>query len=211
MNLSRCVACDLPVLELEGQFTKLDSFFIQQGAPPPETAGWWHARCLAGSAAAPAWYAARLRSYRDMRRFEPIAEPAGWTVLRSPQRDKVLALAQSGELLELSAYPRKQGRAVDGGVIVPHVDEEFHLELEDAAIIDTIKVELAASGTYPLSAVLAALGIADRVVHPEALERGAFHRVRSLEEHWGPHAVSARVEYGVFIPAEVAPFLGGAA
>ena len=44
MRLSRCTHCALPVLELEGQFSKLDSLFIDNGHPPPETAGWWHAR-----------------------------------------------------------------------------------------------------------------------------------------------------------------------
>lgn len=208
MNLSRCVACDLPVLELEGQFTKLDSFFIQNGSPPPDTAGWWHVRCLAGSDAGPAWYAARLRNYRDVRRFVPIAELAKWTVLSSPQHNKVLALAHHGELIELSSRRRKHGRAVDSGLIFPHVEEEFHLELEDASIIQAIKDGFIISGTYPLSAVLAALGIADRTVHPEVLERGALRFVRSLQEYWRPHAVSARVEYGVFIPAELEPYVG---
>jgi hypothetical protein len=168
-------------------------------------------RCLADSDAGPAWYAARLRNYRDIRRFESIAELAGWTVLRNPQHNKVLALAHHGELIELSTYRRKQGRAVGGGLIFPHVDEEFHLELEDASIIQTIKDGFVASGTYPLPAVLTALGIADRVVHPEALERGMFRFVRSLQGYWGAHAVSARVEYGVCIPAELEPYVGALA
>lgn len=208
MNLSRCVACRLPVLEIDGQFSKLDSLFIQNGSPPPATAGWWHARCLAESDAGPAWYAARLRNYRDVRRFEVVAELAGFTVLRDPRRGKTLALARHGELIDLALGGRSQARAAEGGLIFPRSEDEFHLELEDASIVQAIKDALVTSGSYPLSAVLAALGIADRVVHPEALERGAFELVRGLQHHWSEHAVSARVRYGVFIPGELEPHIG---
>ena len=34
MKLSKCVACTLPVIELEGQFDKLDSYFLGDGARP---------------------------------------------------------------------------------------------------------------------------------------------------------------------------------
>lgn len=208
MTLSRCVACGLPVLEIDGQFSMLDSLFIQNGSPPPATAGWWHARCLADSDAGPAWFAARLRNYREVRRFEVVAEPAGWTVLHHPQRGKTLALARHGEQIDLSIGGHRQARAVEGGLIFPRVDDEFHLELEDASIIQAIKDGLVTRGRYPLPAVIAALGIADRVVHPEAIERGVFQLVPALQHHWGEHAVSASVSYGVFIPTELESYVG---
>lgn len=34
MKLSACVGCELPVLELEGQFEFLDSLFVSGGEPP---------------------------------------------------------------------------------------------------------------------------------------------------------------------------------
>ena len=82
MELSSCVACKLPVLELEGQFDKLDSYFLGDDGPPEESAGWWHLSCLRVSDVGRAWQAARLRNYRDVRKFQIVAELPGWVVMR---------------------------------------------------------------------------------------------------------------------------------
>jgi hypothetical protein len=206
MKLSRCTHCQLPVLELEGQFSKLDSLFVDNGQPPLETAGWWHAGCLARSDAAALWYEARLRNFRDVRRYQEVAATPGWTVLREPNRGKRLAFGRGGELLSLSRGTK--GAPAPGGAIYPVTDEVIHLELDDDALAPAIKDALVAAGAFPLPALLEGMGIADRTVHPEALEHGALRFDSGLQAHWKPRFVSARAEYGVFVPAELEPHVG---
>lgn len=203
MKLAPCKRCGEPVLELEGQFSKLDSLYIKNDFPPPETAGWWHASCLAESEVAPAWYEVRLRNFRDVRRYQLVADYPQWTVLRDPNRGKVLAIGRNGEVVSLSRGNRKTGRAVEGGHVYPKVDEEYHLELEDSDLVQTIQEGLLDTGTFPLSAVLSAMGIANRTVHPEAIENSAFHLDRTLQHNWDKNFVSACLQYGVFIPVEL--------
>jgi hypothetical protein len=207
MKLSRCTHCTLPVLELEGQFSRLASLFIADGHPPPETAGWWHARCLAGSDVAALWYEARLRNFRDVRRYQEVAATPHWTVLRDPNRGKLVAFGRGGELLSLSRG-KTGARPVPGGAIYPVVEDVFHLELDDDALAPRIKDALVATGAFPLPALLEGMAIADRTVHPEALERGALRFDSALQAHWKPRFVSARAEYGVFVPAELEPYVG---
>src|SRR5438046_1921956 len=99
MRVPQCANCGSLVVELEGQFTVLDSYYLEDDGPPPETAGWWHARCLAESDVGPAWYTARLRNFRDIRGYQPLVEFSGWTILQDPNRGKRLAFGRSGELL----------------------------------------------------------------------------------------------------------------
>jgi hypothetical protein len=208
MKTLPCPSCGLQVLELEGQFSILDSLYINDGSPPPETSGWWHARCLAESDVAPLWYEARLRNFRDVRRYQPVAEYARWTVLREPNRGKLLAFGRGGEILSLSRGHRKQARAVDGGRIYPKTEEMFHLEFDDLDLAQTIQERLVNAGSYPLLDVLNAIGISDKLVHPEALERGVFRFDKGLQRDWDKRSVSAGAEYGVFVPAELEAYVG---
>jgi hypothetical protein len=182
MDLAACVACGAPVLELEGQFDKLDSYFISDGSPPGESAGWWHLSCLRASDVGPAWQAARLRNYRDVRKLTVVAEPPGWVVL-GDARGKRLAIGATGELVDLSIARGRVLRKVDDGVVFARVDDGFYVELAHS---------FEPSTEYPLSALLVSLGTADRVVDPIALEGGTFRFDR--------RGASARLEYGVFIP-----------
>jgi hypothetical protein len=207
MKLSRCTHCQLPVLELEGQFSKLDSLFVDNDHPPGETAGWWHAGCLAGSDAAALWYEARLRNFRDVRRYQEVVATPQWTVLRDPNRGKLLAFGRGGALLSLSRG-KTGARPAPGGSIYPATDEVFHLELDDDALAPKIKDALVATGTFPVPALLEGMAIADRTVHPEALERGVLRFDAGLQAYWKPRFVSARAEYGVFVPAELEPHVG---
>lgn len=210
MRLDRCVACELPVLELHGQFAKLDSFYVRQGTPPLESAGYWHVRCLRESSFGPAWHDAFVHNFTTVRSYARVADLAQWTVVRNPRSSSALAIGRTGELLELPAT-RKGTKTADGGVIARHVEPEFHLELEEVDVVREVQSSLRTSGTYPIVRLLGALGIAERIVHPEALADGAFHFENHLTEHWQPDNVSARLEYGVFIPAELVPHIGGGA
>lgn len=207
MNLSTCVACKLPVLELDGQFDRLDSFFIRDGVPPAESAGHWHTSCLRGSNFGRAWREARLANYCGVRGFLSAAETAGWTVLRDPRGGRMLAIGRTGELFDLSIDGRA-GREVEGGIVTPRIEEQFHLEIPSADVIQAIKDGLQSMGTYPLTKVLLALQIADRVVHSEALTDAMFRFDPSLQQLWQRFSVSARCDYGLFVPNELLEFIG---
>jgi hypothetical protein len=202
MRLPSCASCGRLVLELEGQFEKLDSYFIDGQAPPPETAGWWHASCLASSASAPAWYEARLRNHQRDRGWQLDVELKHWTVVRHAQSGEVLAFGRSGELLSLS-LGRGRGRSVDGGAVYSIAEPMFNLQLDDEAAIGEIQRVLDLEGVYPLTAVLDTLGIRDLIVHPVAIESGVFRLMPELRDYWTRRAVAVRAEYGVFVPAEL--------
>lgn len=180
MELSACVACRRSVLELEGQFDKLDSYFIEEGSPPPESAGFWHLACLRASNVGPAWQAARLRNYRDVRKFAVVAEPPGFVVLQQ-SRGKRIAIGATGELVDLSFVGRPRLRENESGVV-------FGISEFQIAPIRAFEP----GADHPLSALLDALGIADRVVDTIALERAIF-RVDDAKR-------GAEMFYGVFIP-----------
>ena len=76
MRLPTCVGCGSVVLELEGQFAKLDSFFLEDGGPPPESAGYWHISCLQGSG-----YELMLMStgYSQEREEQQLRAVLGWS------------------------------------------------------------------------------------------------------------------------------------
>jgi hypothetical protein len=208
MKLSKCRNCGLPVLELEGQFSKLDSLYLDDNFPRPETSGKWHARCLAESDAALLWYECRLRNFRDVRGYQPLAEYPHWTVVREPRRGDVIAFGRSGELLSLSRGNRKRARKVEEGRIYPKLEDEFHFELDDPDLVRSMQEGLLNVGSYPLPAVLDAMGIRDKVVHPEAIERGVFRFNKRLQAEWGKRFASASAEYGVFVPTELEPHVG---
>jgi hypothetical protein len=185
----------------------LDSYYISEGKPPAASAGWWHARCLADSPVALDWYEARLRNHRDVRGMTPLDELARWTILRHPRTGEVLAFGRGGELLSLP-LERKGARRVEGGAVYPVVDDDYHLHLGDQAIVQPIKDSLTSTGTYPLPALIDRLGVGDKVAHPEALERGVLRFERKLQRDWTRWSVSVRIEYGLFVPVELEPFVG---
>jgi hypothetical protein len=173
MSLPACVACERPVLELDGQFDKLDSYLIERGAPPEDSAGWWHAACLRASNG----------------------------------RGKTLAIGRSGELVDLS-IGRKRQRSVDGGVVVARVEDEYHLQLDRAALVAEMQDTLTATTVYPVLALFAALDIGEKVADRVALEGAVLRHDKGLAAMWQKKAVSVRLEYGVFIPIELEPHLG---
>ena len=201
MKLPSCKSCGLPVLELKGQFEKLDPFFIAGGTPPPETAGWWHTSCLVTSPVGPQWFAARQRNLRDVRGYVTIEDVPPWTVLKHPQRGDLLALSSSGELLSLTLPP--SSRETEAGRIHQVVEKEFNLELDEEDEVRDAQHQLTTAGVFPVRAVLQHLGIEGRVIHPDALDGAVFRYDRAQRGHWTSHGIAARVEYGVFVPEEL--------
>jgi hypothetical protein len=210
MTIRNCTSCGLPVVELRGEFEKLDPLYTRGSSVPDETVGWWHARCLASSDAAIVWYEARLKNYREMRRWTTVADLEEWTVIEEPRGGARLALGHNGQILDVPATSGVAARPVAGGHVYPMVWPEYNLNLEptneNAATIAAIQDALASNGTYPVPELFAALGVADKVLHPEALELGIFRFDGGVRRNWGRYSVGARAEYGVFMPSALEPY-----
>jgi hypothetical protein len=208
MIVPPCVSCGGTVIELDGQFEKLNPMYAV--APvPDDSAGWWHASCLAASAIGADWYQARLRSYRDVRGYGITAELAAWTVVGHPRTREVIGLGHDGRTLALDELARAKRKPVDGGGVYAVDSAEFNLELartaEHEALIAAVQQALTTTGSYRVLDLYAALGLADRVQDPIALDRAVFRFERGLRGYFTRHAISARVEYGVFVAAELEP------
>jgi hypothetical protein len=200
MKLSSCVGCGLPVLELEGQFAKLDSYYIANGDPPVDSAGWWHVKCLQGSRFGESWYAARLRNFVGVRGATTLAELPRWTVIES--RGERMAVARTGELVGLT-YTAKPVRVTPAGAVYEHFDSMFNLELEDRDLVATAQRALLAEKSFPLTTLLAGMQIADRIVNPDALADGRLEFQPKLQQFWSQSSIAISMRHGVLVPAEL--------
>jgi hypothetical protein len=205
MKTPICVYCEACVLELDGQFEKLDSYFIDD--PLLEnTVGWWHASCLSQSDFGLPWFEARLRNFRDVRGYRSVVDTGSWTVVEHARTREVLALGRNGLLLDLSVQGGR-ARPVEGGAVYPVASNEFNIDLTGysggEAAIAVMQAALVDTGSYPIADLLQQLGVADRVMHPPVLEAAVFRFDGSLRRYFGSATMSAQAEYGVFIPSEL--------
>lgn len=206
MRLPGCKGCGLPVIELEGQFEKLDSLYLEDDGALRASAGYWHTRCLMESTSGAGWFDARRRSYVEVRRYSEIATTPSWSVVRSPRSEETVALSHLGESMSL-VFASVRARPVEGGIIHTVVESPFNCELVEEEAIKTIQESLVSTGEFSICAFIDRLGIAGRISHPEALAGALFRYERSMRGEWTTTSVAARAEYGVFVPAEIAPFV----
>ncbi len=204
MKHADCTGCGLPVLELEGQFELMQAHELESRELPAELAGWWHTACLIESSAASAWAAVRQHMYREVRGYEVVAELDGWIVLQHARGDRI-AIGRNGERIGLAGLgSKKRSRKVPGGRVFTRVDDGYNLDVKERDVIPAIREGFAKAGSYPLLSVFELLGIRERVQHPVALEQGSVAAVREADSK---HFITMRLEYGVFVPDALLPFL----
>lgn len=206
MRYPSCTFCELPVVEVSGQFQKLDSYYLSQDDSLKGSAGYWHTSCLVSSPYGAAWRELRLRNYVSVRGYQAIAQEKDWSVIRNPRTDEHVALSESGNFLSL-VFPAGRIRRSGDGAFYRVKEPEYNLHLQDASVIRAVQAALIETGTFPVLALFEALGISDRVQYPEALEGALMHFERALQRNWGGHSVAARWEYGVFVPAELEQYV----
>jgi hypothetical protein len=206
MIVATCVGCLLPVLSLRGQFTLLDSFYLEPGGPDPETCGEWHTKCLAASPHGPSWYTARTRNYLEARSYEKVVETENWSVLRDARTKEPIAFSRDGDLLSL-VFSKRKARSVLGGNIYSIEEKEHNLELSDPEIVRIVQKGLAEAKKFSLLTLCELLHIVERLNHPEALEGGVLHFSRGLQRYWSATYISAPWEYGVFVPEELSKYV----
>jgi hypothetical protein len=206
MNIPACKQCGLIVLEAEGQFEKLDSYYISdQDGPARESVGYWHTSCLGSSPFGAAWQAVRVTNHIAVRDYHQIARTDEWTVVRHPRSNETLAFSRMGQALSLS-HPAGRVREVAGGIVYRVKEDEYNLHLDDSSVILQIQKDLLATKTFPIRKVFQLLDIDECIFHPEALDGGLIHFSRQLRRDWDDTCVAARWEYGVFMPTELVQF-----
>jgi hypothetical protein len=204
--MNSCTVCRLPVLELDGQFENLDSYYIESEDPAADLAGECHSCCIASSAYGHVWHAWRVHNYTSVRSYRIAAEQDGWTVLLHKRHPEVLAFHVAGFSVGAERSPQRgREQVVDGGVLVA-VDQEFNLVLNDRQIVAEVKSCLKKDRRYSIVAMLNALGIADRIQWPQALDKAFFVFDAKLQQEWTETALSMRAQYQKFLPTLVAQF-----
>ena len=204
--MNSCTLCQLPVLELDGQFENLEPYYVEPNHPAAELAGECHSSCIASSEYGSTWHAWRVHNYSTGRGYRVVAEQDGWTVLVHARHPELLAFHIDGSSVGGErASKNGDGKAVDGGVLVS-VDEEFTLRCDDVALVDELKVQLKRDGRYPIARMLDALGISDRVRWPQALDGATFVLDKKLQGEWTRNAIGMSARYAKYLPDPVVPF-----
>lgn len=198
MKLRSCVGCGRPVLELRGQFTFLDSFYVDGDDLLLSSVGAWHAVCLKGSGFGEIWFEARYRNFVTVRGYRELANLGEYVVLQ--RRDR-LALAKHGLILSL-AFAKRRPTIIAGGIVC-FASEDMNLELSEKESIAEIQTALREAGEIPLWRVIELVGIEDKTVRPEILDDSVFRYQDGMPGRWSNHFVCGRVEYGVCLPREL--------
>ena len=204
MKHADCTGCGLPVLELEGQFERMQPHEIENRELPAEQSGWWHTACLIASAAAPVWAAARQHTYRTVRGYELIAEVDGWIVLhharRRSHRDRSRWRADRPRGPRLEEARAKGSRRTRVRARRRRLQPRRQRARRDPG--DSRRVR--EGGLVSVALGLRVTRDPDRVQHPVALEQGSVAGVRAADSK---HFITMRLEYGVFVPDALLPFV----
>lgn len=204
--MNSCTICRLPVLELDGQFENLEPYYAESGHPAADLTGECHSCCIASNAYGRVWHDWRVHNYTTIRGYRIASEQDGWTVLLHKRHPELLALHATGFSVG-GERPAQRGREklVEGGILVA-IDEEFNLVLDDLEIVAAIKSHLKQDRRYSILAMSSALGIADRIQWPQALDNAFFVFDAKLQREWTNTALSMRAQYAKFLPTQVAQF-----
>lgn len=201
-----CSICQLPVLELDGQFENLEPYYAETDHPAAELVGECHSSCISTHEFGHIWYEWRVRNYSTGRGYRVATEQDDWSVLVHPRHAGFLAFHTSG--FSVISEPRaKSGdtiAAADGGLLIP-INEEFNLRLDNSEIVDDLKSTLMRDKEYPIPKLLSMLG-ADRIKWPQALNGAVFVLDKKLQHEWTSTALAMRARYRQFLPAPIVPF-----
>lgn len=204
MNLEPCFLCSLPVMELEGQFDKMDSYYLlpEDDAYVQGAYGWCHALCLAQSSWGAFWFTRRRKHFTENMGYEQKASTGEHCVLRRPRDGTLLILRHDGLMFDIAPHALSKAKSTEGGVLLP-VEHEMNLELDTAATVQKIRDDLMKHKRYSLWALIDEVGIRERMLFPRALEGGELRLDKRLRREWFGNWLSAKVVYERFIPDEI--------
>lgn len=145
------------------------------------------------------------RPSSGVRGYEVVAELESGVVLYSWREDR-LVVSPDGVVLDLTFDGGVQ-RRVPGGVICRVRPRECNLQFDDEAVVARLQEQLRTQKKVPLMQIFELLGTADCVLHPEALTDSYFVWHRALARLWEKQWVTANLDYGVFVPEELEPYI----
>jgi hypothetical protein len=202
--LERCKLCELPVLELEGQFESLTPYVDNPDEDREAFAlvGEIHTKCLVESVHGKRWTEWRLKHFRG-RGYDVVGVVEGWTVLATPRTRDRYALHESGASVGLEPGTKlKQPR--DGFARAPTIKNETHISLGDRAFVADIQARLAKDKQVPLAELIDHLEIRERLYWAGVLDNARWVFSRRLRRDWSPTNVSAEIHYDIGVPQAVA-------
>jgi hypothetical protein len=201
-RIPSCELCQLPVLELEGQFRILQPYDAKSDHPASEIAGTCHTTCLATSPHHTKWAEWTITSFLR-RGYTRGSLMEGWQLLSLTRVDDVVAVHESGCTVGYKGADLKNGKRRDGGLMLPE-RREMHYTLDDTELVARWQGQLASTGSIPLESIVQDLGISDRIRWPQALAGGRWMNSRRTRADWGTGHIGAVCEYNVFVPTVVA-------
>lgn len=204
MNLENCFICQHPVLELSGQFEKLDSYLLneddtayQQGA-----FGWCHTSCLSKSQWGEFWTERRIWHFTKIKGFSKLDRGISLTVLCNPRLHEKLVLRADGVSFAIKQSMLEHKKNCSSGILLP-IFEEMNLELDEPELVHNIRDTLEKTKYFPLHKLIKALELNDYLLYPEAVIDGKLHFNKALKREWVGSWVSADVSYHQFIPQDI--------
>jgi hypothetical protein len=208
MNLERCFICQHPVLELDGQFEKFDSYYLDASddAYQQDAYGWCHSFCLSNSRWGKFWSERLIQHKTELLGFEKICSTNSLTVLRNPRVNEITILRNDGITFWLKPPVLYCEEDYQGGFVLP-VLHEMNLELDDSSLVNKIQQRLITSGSFPLQELVQALDLTQYLLYPEAIVDGTLQFDKKLKREWDGYWVSVLAKYKKFVPQEVVDIL----
>lgn len=201
MNLPNCFICNRPVLELQGQFEKFDSYLLNEddNALEQDAYGWCHSSCLSTSEWGAYWHKKYL-AFQEGLALKNIQEFNNTYILLK-RRNEFLLLNKNGLSYSFKTSDFKTRKITKNGILIP-VSHELNLEFKDRLDVMKIRDTLLEQKTFPLINVVEMFGLKDRLIFPQAIEEGQLHFDEELKEEWRANWVSCQVKYHQYISLE---------
>lgn len=204
MIAPRCLGCGRVVVSMIGQSERLDSYLLEPGGPPPESAGHWHARCLVGCPLGGAWAAARMRNLVEVRGYAVVDRVEGWCVLEDPRDGVRMGLSDLGPLLVLPRATALVRRAWGAGYRARKGEYNLHLPVPD--LVEAMQAALVRDGACSMAMLFDRLELWSCLQHADALADARFVFDEELREAWGAEWLCAGVEYDVVVAPALLPY-----
>lgn len=204
MNLESCFICKHPVLELTGQFEKLDTYLLSEDdiAYQEGAFGWCHASCLSKSTWGSFWAERRICNLTSIRGYSKLCNDGPLTVVYHPRTKEKIVLRSDGVSFTIDSSISVNKKDCSMGILLP-VSEEINLELDESELVIRIRETLVKNKSFPLQRLIEELGLTNYLLYPEAITDGNLVFSKSLKREWIGNWVSANVTYNRFIPKEV--------
>lgn len=205
MNLEKCFICNFAVLELKGQFEKLDPYVLNEHelAFKKNAFGWCHSKCLCKSTWGAFWAEQQVWHKVHVMGFEEIVRTRHFSIIRNPRDSTIAIIRSDGVTFNIDASALLLIKKVKNEDIMLPVSEEINIEFDNSAIVNEIKHCLIRNLPYPLQFVVDIFDINEKLIFPKAIDEGYLQFDKKLKQYWIGNWISAKAVYHQFIPKTV--------